>query len=157
MADNQDWEIREIKNPNLTLPNPHPTFHGRDVFAHVAAHLAAGVPFPRVGPVVVDPVLFDVPKPLEIKGGIQGEVIYVDRFGNLSCNINENHLKRGAAVVEIGNTRIRGISSYFGQAPEGTALALVNSFGLLEIAVNRGDASKALGVSLAEAVKVYWA
>lgn len=156
IADSPDWEIREISNADLMLADPHPTFHGRDVFAPVAALLSAGVPFSRVGPVVVDPVVFDVPGPVKTRDGVRGEVIYVDRFGNLSANIEAKHLEREVAVVEVGHATISGISTYFGQVPEGTALALINSFGLLEIAVNKGDASKALGVHLGDSVNVSW-
>jgi S-adenosyl-L-methionine hydrolase (adenosine-forming) len=156
IADSPDWKTREISNADLMLANPHPSFHGRDVFAPVAAHLSAGVLFSRVGPIVVDPVVFDVPGPAKTRNGVRGEVIYVDRFGNLSCNIEAKHLEPEVAVVEVRNTTISGISTYFGQVPEGTALALINSFGLLEIAVNRGDASKALGVHLGDSVRVCW-
>jgi S-adenosyl-L-methionine hydrolase (adenosine-forming) len=156
IADNPDWEIREITNSDLMLPDPHPTFHGRDVFAPVAAHIAAGVPVSRVGPAVVDPVMIDVPRPINIPAGITGEVIHVDRFGNLSSNIEAKHLEYRVAAVEVGGMRISGISSYFGEVPEGTALALINSFGLLEIAVNRGDASRVLGVGVGDSVSVLW-
>jgi S-adenosyl-L-methionine hydrolase (adenosine-forming) len=156
-ADSRDGEIREIVNPDLMLPKPHPTFHGRDVFAPVAAHLAEGVPMSVAGPVVDDPVTLDVPGPIKTEDGVRSEVIYVDRFGNLSCNIDAEHLNREVGIVEIGDTRIPGLSVYFGQAPEGTVLALINSFGLLEIAVNRGDAARTLGVNLGAPVRVLWA
>jgi S-adenosyl-L-methionine hydrolase (adenosine-forming) len=156
ITDSPDWEIREISNADLMLANPHPTFHGRDVFAPLAAHLSAGVSFSFVGPTVVNPVMLDVPAPVKTRDGVRGEVIYVDRFGNLSCNIEAKRLEREVAAVEVGDTRIPGIKTYFDEAPEGTALALINSFGLLEIAVNRGDASKALGVHLGDSVRVCW-
>jgi S-adenosyl-L-methionine hydrolase (adenosine-forming) len=156
IADSPDWEIREISNADLMLADPHPTFHGRDMFAPVAAHLSAGVLLPRLGPMVVDPVMLDVPAPVKIHDGVRGEVIYVDRFGNLSANIEAKHLERKVTAVEVGDTRIPGINTYFGQVPEGKALALINSFGLLEIAVNKGDASKTLGVHLGDSVRVCW-
>lgn len=150
------WEMREIDNPDLILPRRAATFHGRDVFAPVAAHLAAGVPFSEIGSPVVDPVMLQVPVPARIQRGISGEVVYVDRFGNCSSNIETAHLQSVVASVEIANIKIIGIKSYFGQVPKGAPLAYVNSFGFLEVAVNQGDAAQSLGVRLGDRVTVRW-
>jgi S-adenosyl-L-methionine hydrolase (adenosine-forming) len=151
------WEAREIANPALVLTDPHPTFHGRDIFAPVAAWLAKGCDFAEVGPRVSDPVVLNVPQPQETADGIGGQIIYVDRFGNLSSNIPaERLLHRIIGRVRIGDVTIDGISHFFAEAEEGRAIALVNSFGFLEIAVNRGNASQSLGVSRGAPVRVVW-
>jgi S-adenosylmethionine hydrolase len=152
-----DWDAWRVTNGDLMLPNPHPTFHGRDVFTPVAAYLSRGTSLDEVGPLMDDPVVLDTPRPRETPDSLQGEVIYVDRFGNLSTNIEASHLKRPVAAVEIGDAKILGISRYFGQAQQGAPLALINSFGLLEIAMNQGNAALELGVQVRDQVRVMWA
>lgn len=156
IAGHPDGEVRQISNADLMLAVPHPTFHGRDIFAPVAAHLSKGILFDDVGPVVDDPVVLGVPRPTEAPGGLSGEIVYIDRFGNLSSNIEASHLKHPVATVEIGNVKIPGVSRYFGQVPQRAPLALINSFGLLEIAVNQGDAALIIGVQEGDRVRVFW-
>jgi S-adenosyl-L-methionine hydrolase (adenosine-forming) len=149
-------EIREIQNPGYVLPEPHPTFHGRDIFAPVAAHLSAGKPFEEVGPLVHDPIRLSIPAVKEHSAGLEGAVIYVDRFGNLTSNIDKAMLTNSVGTVCVGNVTIQGLSRYFGEVPEGDAMALINSFGLLEIAVNQRNAAQVLGIGKDEPVRVFW-
>jgi S-adenosyl-L-methionine hydrolase (adenosine-forming) len=150
-------EVREISNPTLFLPEPHPTFHGRDVFAPVAAHLSMGVAFDSVGPVIEDPVMLPIPEPISTETGIEGEVIYIERFGNLSSNIEAGMLSRPVSSVQIAGWDIKGIKKFFSEVPTGSPIALINSFGFLEIAVNLGNASLDLGVQKGSRVTVSWA
>jgi S-adenosyl-L-methionine hydrolase (adenosine-forming) len=151
-----EWEAREITNPACLLPTPHPTFHGRDIFAPTAAHLCAGKPFDSVGPLIDDPVSLGLPGALHTPDGIHGEIIYIDRFGNLTSNIPAEMLTRNVRSVEAGNARIAGIHRFFGEVPEGEPVALINSFGFLEIAVNKRDAARELALGTGEPVKVLW-
>jgi len=157
MSDNRAYEIREIQNPDFIRPEPHPTFHGRDIFAPTAAHLSAGKPFEEVGPLVYDPTKLFMPPVKENAEGLEGSVIYVDRFGNLSSNIDRAMLNKTVGTVCVGNVTIKGLSRFFGQVPEGETMALINSFDLLEIAVNRGNAAQVLGIGKAEALRIFWA
>jgi S-adenosyl-L-methionine hydrolase (adenosine-forming) len=157
MSDNRAYELREIQNPEYMLPEPHPTFHGRDVFAPTAAHLSAGKPIEDVGTLVEDPIMMSIPRVKKTAAGLEGAVIYVDRFGNLTCNIDKAKLSRIVDTVCVGNVTIQGLSHYFGEVPEGEAMALINSFDLLEIAVNRGNAAQVLGIGKGEPVRVFWA
>jgi len=150
-------EIREIQNPDFMRPEPHPTFHGRDIFAPTAAHLSAGKPFEEVGPLVHDPTMLSIPTVGENAAGLEGAVIYVDRFGNLTCNIDKAMLSKTVGTVYVGDVIIKGLSRYFGEVPEGETMALINSFGLLEIAVNQGNAAQVLGIGKGEPVRVFWA
>lgn len=152
----QAWEAREIANPAFLLPTPHPTFHGRDVFAPTAAHLCTGKPFESVGPTIQDPVRLNLPGPFQTPEGIQGEIIYVDRFGNLTSNIPAEMLTRNVRSVEAGNVKIAGISRFFDEVREGEPVALINSFGFLEIALNKRDASRELAVGTGESVRTLW-
>ncbi len=157
MSDNRACIMREIQNPDYMLPEPHPTFHGRDIFAPVAAHLSAGKPFEEVGPLVHDPIMLSIPPVKENAEGLEGAVIYVDRFGNLTSNIDKAMLNKIVGTVCVGNVTIQGLSRFFGEVPEGEAMALINSFGLLEIAVNQGNAAQVLGIGKGEPVRVFWA
>lgn len=139
------------------------TFHGRDIMAPVAAHLATGLEPADVGPSVLRGSLVT----LQIAGAsvdresqkITGRVITVDSFGNLQTNIKaaivENLFKEedlGRIVVTIKNTIIAGIKETYAQMGAGEILAVINSRGYLEIAVNRGNAAFSLGADIGDAV-----
>lgn len=148
------WEMREIQNPKYMLPDPHPTFHGRDVFAPVAAHLARERPFNEVGPLVDDPVTISIPTPTESEAGIDGEIIYVDRFGNLTTNIEASMLTGQVDTVTLKETPITGLNRHFAEVPAGQPVALINSFGYLEIAVNQGNARETFHAGMGDRVRV---
>jgi len=150
------WEARKIQNPEFFFADPQPTFHGRDIFAPVAAHLSIGKEFTDIGPRVDDPVILSVAKPRSTATGIKGQVLHVDRFGNLCSNIDAQMLTRPVNTVEVGNILIKGMSRFFGQVSRGEPLALINSFGLLEIAINCGDAAEILGIKIGDQVSVRW-
>lgn len=149
-------EIRELQNKRYFLSKPHPTFHGRDIFAPVAAHLSLGVALDLLGPSIQDPVFLSVPQVRATPFGLEGQVIYVDRFGNLTSNVDASLLLRPVRLVEVGDVRILGMSHFFSEVPEGKTLALINSFGFLEIAVNSGNAFEQLGIKPGDPVRVEW-
>ncbi len=149
-------EVREIRNSNLFLQRPHPTFHGRDVFAPTAAHLSLGIVFDAVGPVVEDSVMLSIPEPILTEDGIEGEIIHVDRFGNLTSSIESGVLNRSVDSIQIGGLEIKGIRRFFSEVPAGAPIAVINSFGFLEIAVNLGNASLDLGLQKGSRVRVKW-
>jgi S-adenosyl-L-methionine hydrolase (adenosine-forming) len=141
-------EFREIANHALTLPGPSPTFHGRDRFAPCAARISAGFPLNWVGPPIEDPVFLDIPGPHVQPDRINGHILYVDRFGNLCCDVRASDLRREAVTIAVGSCEIKSVSRTFSEAPVGAPVALINSFGHLEIAINRGNASEILGVGV---------
>lgn len=139
-----DAEVREITAP-WGLPSRSRTFHGRDLFAPVAARLARGARFEDVGPVVPDPTPLDLPAPTE---GV-GEVLYVDRFGNAVTNLpGVDH-----GVLVVRNTRAPVVRTY-GEGAAGAPIALTGSTGRLEVAIRDGDAARELG--LAPGTVVAW-
>ncbi len=150
------WEMREIQNPKYMLPDPHPTFHGRDVFSPVAAHLAREKPFNEVGPLVDNPVTLSIPQPTRSDNGIAGEIIYADRFGNLTTNIEAGALTEPVGTVMLKEVTITGLSSHFAQVETGQPVVLINSFGYLEIAVNQGNAREVLQTNIGDPVQVHW-
>ncbi len=134
------------------------TFHGRDVFAPAAAHLAAGVDLEALGEPVDRGALMtlDLGRPrIGADGRLSGTVVWADRFGNLTTSIDAASLdaylrsKPGSAqpVIRIGEYRIAGLSSAYADAEPGRALALIGSRGYLEISVNRGNAHKDLRIN----------
>ena len=116
------------------------TFHGRDVFAPAAAHLALGFPPEGLGPEV--PVESLARLPLALTEGPEGEVLTFDRFGNAITTLLRAPV---GGFVEVGGRRVP-VRRTFGEVPEGALVAYLGSAGLLEVAVNRGSVREALGL-----------
>lgn len=153
----QPAEIRQLSNARYHLPHASSTFHGRDIFAPVAAHLAAGADFDDLGPRVSDALA--IPRPAlgrDPDGAWRGQVWHVDRFGNLITSIGRFQIsdfgfriqntafQAQQAVVEIAGRRIQGLVQTFADGAPNELLALVGSSGYLEIAVRDGSAAQAL-------------
>lgn len=140
------WRAYELANASFFLPRVSSTFHGRDVFAPVGAHLAAGACPADLGSLITGPVLVDFPAPQVGSDRIQGEVIEIDRFGNMITNIDAALLDGSRAwVVQIAGASIHGVSDHYAQTAPGELIALLSSSARLEIAVNRGSAAERLG------------
>ena len=152
---NAPVEIVHLNQPRYWLPEVSNVFHGRDIFAPVAAHLAVGVPLQELGTPVNDPVLLDIPRSKKTDAGWQGEVITVDHFGNLGTNIMGDDLpERVSLRVRIAGREIQGISRTFGERAPGELVALIDSDGALAVAIVNGDAAQVLGVQVGERVEV---
>lgn len=149
------WRAHELVNRGFFRAEVSQTFHGRDVFAPAAAHLAAGAAPAEMGPPVSDPIQLDWPEPRSEGGCLKGQVLGVDRFGNLITNLDrdtlEGFLAGREAVVRIGGLEVRGLSRAYGQAAPGEVLALINSMNFLELAINQGDLCRRMGWQPAEA------
>ncbi|MBI4506082.1 MAG: SAM-dependent chlorinase/fluorinase [Chloroflexi bacterium] len=143
----------ELRERRFWLPEVSQTFHGRDVFAPVAAALAVGLPLDALGPPVADPLRLASPA-VEVlpDGGRRGVAIYVDRFGNLVTNIRPADLAPGPLLVEVGGQTISGLSPHYAVAAP--LIALVGSLGRLEIAVPQGSAATTLGIGVGAPVAV---
>jgi len=132
------------------------TFHGRDIFAPVAAHISRGIDIRKMGPVIRDPVALSIPRP-EIKGDVLcGEIIRVDNFGNLITNINrtdmEAFLQSATPRISIRELTIEDVRHVYTDVPRGELLALYGSMNRLEIAVREGSASDILAITAGEAI-----
>jgi S-adenosyl-L-methionine hydrolase (adenosine-forming) len=148
--------IHALENEAYFLNPVSQTFHGRDIFAPVAAHLSRGVPIRKLGPALNDFVPLDWPAPSKVRGGIQGEVVYIDRFGNAITNLGSEDVRSAASVIwKVGSRRrLCPIKPFYQAAPRGSPLALVGSSGFLEIAVNGGSAENVLGVKVGGRVRL---
>ncbi len=144
--------VYELSNTDLFLKSWCQTFHGRDILAPVAAHLASGITPPQVGRALesCDLILLDLPQPImDIeKNQIRGEVVNVDHYGNLLTNISRRDFLfvRGQQpeanpVVSVGNLEIDNIRTSYAEVSPGELLALFSSRDDLEISVNRGSAA----------------
>jgi hypothetical protein len=138
----RDWRAFELAVPAYRLPAVSRTFHGRDLFAPAAAHVAAGVGVARLGPALTDPVRLAWDRGRERAGTIEGAVIHVDRFGNLVTSLFADALRPGSVVRVAGRT-IPVIGTY-GDLPRGGLGALAGSSGRLEVAVREGSAAAVL-------------
>ncbi len=140
--------IRRIENPRWLCQPVSRTFHGRDVFAPVAARLARGDDPAAVGPAVDDYVRLPWPEPERTGRTIRGAVVYVDRFGNAITNIPAGWLGDRPAEWRVrirGRTRIP-VAEYYEAVAAGRPVAVLGSAGFLEVAVNGGNAARALGL-----------
>ncbi|HTX54150.1 MAG TPA: SAM-dependent chlorinase/fluorinase [Candidatus Baltobacteraceae bacterium] len=126
------------------------SFHGRDIFAPVAGHLAAGVAPDRFGPLIADPVRLTLPRARHAHGQVQGEVIWVDRFGNCVTNIPGESLASGVCVWHAGQPL--AFVDHFGGVPAGSSAALVGSSGYVELFVNQGDFAKSRSARVGDEV-----
>lgn len=150
IADSYDYEAVELSNTDYWLPNHSRTFHGRDIFAPVAAHLSRGVSLNDLGDPVDQLETYRWAVPISDKDGVQGWIVHIDRFGNLISNIPAKmiHEAGGTSALKIyvGNTILNEIVDTFGDVADGEPAAYIGSSGVLEIAINKGDAREMLGV-----------
>jgi len=131
------------------------TFHGRDIFAPVAAHLSLGVPLDKFGEAVSSLNILPVSAPLrEADGSLSGHIVHVDNFGNLITDITTDELPLSGRVmrIEVGGHAIDGLSRTYGDS--GGLLALIGSSGHLEISVRNGSARDFLGTGTGGDIRI---
>jgi S-adenosylmethionine hydrolase len=150
----------ELSEPGVwRTPEPSATFHGRDIFSPVAAHLATGTPLESLGRAVAREQLvkLELPHWERDAGGANGAVQAVDRFGNLISNVPGTVLAGHASwSARVSGHTLPGHRTY-GDVPPGAPLALVGSHGFVEFAVHRGDARRVLGAAVGDRVQIRWA
>ena len=148
-------EIREISNPELMLDKVSPTFHGRDVFAPAAAHLANGIAFSRLGSLLTEIETLAIPESEVRENEISGEIIHFDHFGNLITNIPRSLIPESTNCnIIVGDHILKGIKQTYADVNQGCVLALFSSSDYLEIAANKCNAGALLGLSKGNKVRV---
>ncbi len=138
------------------------TFHGRDVFAPVAAWLSRGIDAGAMGQAIDDYVRLPLPAPQVLAdGALAGEVIYQDRFGNLITNLSESWMIQqwgpppwGNVVAHVGKSVVYGMDTYYAQRDPQSLGLIVNSWGVLEIFANHGHAGQIIGAAEGSPVHV---
>ena len=153
--------VHEIRERRYLRSSVSPTFHGRDVFGPVAAHLAAGVRIEQLGPAVHDPERLPPCAPRREGSDLVGQVMFFDRFGNALTNLTWRVLEsafpgvpEGRFEVRVAGRTLRGLTRTYGHSAPGTLVALMGSSGRLEIAQVGGDAAARLGLGAGDAVRV---
>ncbi|MBX7059044.1 MAG: SAM-dependent chlorinase/fluorinase [Leptospirales bacterium] len=158
---NDSADVHSVENPDWLSSKPSATFHGRDIFAPVAARLAGGAPLKECGPRLDDWARLDWPAVAWRREGAHGAIIYVDRFGNLITNIDCEEFGAkfpraadSALLLRAGSAVIQGcVLGYSSQRP-GELLFYRGSAGLFEIAVNLGDAAQMLQLRAGDPVEI---
>jgi S-adenosylmethionine hydrolase len=140
-----------LTNPAYQHDTISATFHGRDVFAPAAAHLANGVALHALGEPVFQPQQLELPQPQQTDAAITGEVLLIDHFGNLITNITTQHLEamgvmqsRAQVAIDVGRSRVATFGRTFSDVAVGEAVAYPGSSGRLEIAVRNDSAAEQL-------------
>ncbi|MFN8222720.1 MAG: SAM-dependent chlorinase/fluorinase [Gaiellales bacterium] len=146
-------EARELANPEYALETISRTFHGRDLFAPAAAHLARGVPLAELGP-PIDPdalVRLDLPVARVVDRGIEATALYVDSFGNIALNLTRGDLEELSIVpgtrleLELGGQRYYAVAARtFADARAGDVILYEDSYRNMSIAISRGNAAAML-------------
>jgi hypothetical protein len=156
--ENAALDIVSLENPAYFREPVSNTFHGRDIFAPVAAHLSLGTPLQALGPPITDPIALPWPEPTFTPEAVRGEIVYVDGFGNLVSNIRGSDLAAWLAdksyVIILGSLTLKGLRRTYGDVAAGEFLALVGSYGYLEIACARGSAARRLSVGKGRSLSV---
>lgn len=152
------WTAHRIR-PGVRRPGSiGETFHGRDVFAYAAGQLAAGVPWRKLAGTPLRPFRFQWPTPKAVKNGIRGSIVHIDRFGNAITNIPIDRIAKRGKLLSIvcNNFSVNKLCISYGAVKVGRPVAFGESFWLLELAVNQGNASKSFQLSLGDSVVVRW-
>lgn len=151
-----DAEVVCLDKPEYWLEYQSSTFHGRDIFAPVAAWLSTGIGFEKLGTRIRDFERGYAPQPLKKSKIIQGEIVYIDHFGNCVSNIPASWLS-DACIDNIGMREFtwNKLNSTYGNVPSGESLVLIGSHNNMEIAVCNGNAADCLNVHIGEKLSVH--
>ena len=147
--DNKVESVRSIENKLLFRDTVSNTFHGRDIFAPVAAHVARGIPFEEIGPLIENPVKLLLPAPVLSDDQIIAHITCIDQFGNLITDITRVYWEKqvkGRRFFILCGKRIEKINRSYSESLAGEILAIFNSSDYLEISANRGNASELLNL-----------
>ena len=149
-------EAVSLTNPDYRLPEVSTTFHGRDIFAPAAAHLARGVPLGALGPRAINLVRLPLPHPESLpQGDLIAHVMHVDRFGNLILDATARDLPHREVAFELAGRRIEQLSNTFADVEPGELVAYVGSTrDHLEIALRNGHAARELNMSFGDEVVI---
>ncbi len=150
-----------IENTRFMLPRVSKTFHGRDIFAPAAAHLARGVAAASFGKEIEDYVVPSLAKPCSREDSIRGEVLHIDDFGNVITNIPSKILReldvreKDSIKVKVGKKiAVLKFCSAYCDVPWGDAVAMIGSHDFLEISVNQGNAAKLFTTKRGDSIRL---
>lgn len=153
-----NWAVKVVTldQPRYWLPEVSKSFHGRDIFAPVAAYLAVGVPLESLGTLIDDYVRLRIPRPVKTGQGWHSQVIHVDHFGNLATNLEKDMLLSQSVDIWINSQRISRLVQAYGDAKAGELIAMFDSSNHLSICVVNSSAAELLKASSGDAVEVIY-
>lgn len=153
--------VCQITNVSLMASKVSKTFHGRDIFAPVAAYLVKGKPLPEFGPEISDYIIPRFADPKIGRDELLGEILYIDDFGNVICNVSAKDLEKIRANEEDSlNIELKGkmfrlrFCSTYGDVPVKQSLAIIGSHDFLEISVNQGNAAEKFRASIGDSFRL---
>ena len=155
LAEERIKAVHQITNEQLFLRPVSNTFHGRDIFAPIAAKLSNGLATRKVGPTLKEFVKLRWPEPQRTANSIRGEIVYIDRFGNAITNIRNAQLGSGLegfCEISAKAKRLCALKQFYQAVPCGNPVAVPGSSGFLELAVNGGSAAKKFKLRVGQAV-----
>ena len=148
----------ELTNPVYFLDELSNTFHGRDIFAPIAAHLSLGTAIEAVGTEINDLIKISFSEPEVTQSGVRGHIIHIDRFGNLITDIPrklfETVVSGRRFAIKLAGVKLNRISRSYADVPAGEPLAIFDSFDNLEIAVNHASATEVLGIQKGDDIQI---
>jgi len=152
--------IHKVANRKFMLPKISNTFHGRDVFAPAAAHLANGMPPTRFGPRIDEILMPKFAKVVRRKAMLVGEVLHVDGFGNIVTTFNAKDLEligaKAIVDIEVKNARLKlKLCKAYAEVKKREPLAIIGSHNFLEIAINQGNAAKTFKTKSEDKITIY--
>ncbi|RKY88038.1 hypothetical protein DRQ09_03490 [candidate division KSB1 bacterium] len=154
----KNCRVFEVTNRIFFLNRVSSTFHGRDIFAPVSAHLSLGTNINEIGKKTRNFIKPEIEKPSVEENRISGAIIHIDHFGNLITNISTNELRnfkrKNNTIINAGNIRIDGIKRSYSSVEENKPVALFSSSNLLEISINQGNAHKNLKLEVGDKIEL---
>lgn len=153
--------VYRVDNSTLFPSEISNTFHGRDIMAPVAAALANGMPLAEVGSEIdfADCVQLELPEPMVSEDRVTGQIVYIDRFGNMRTSITCHYLSEAQPTnfkeIVVGNHVVSMITTTYGEQEPGKLTGLIDSAGYVEIALNQGNAAEFTGCGLGDMVTLF--
>ena len=148
-------EFVELDVPEYFLPKVSRTFHGRDIFSPVAAHLANGVPLSELGTSFADPVRMQMSRPVKTADGFTAHVTVIDIFGNVTTDLPASALQgRSDVLFRLRGAEVDGLVESYGHRAAGDLVALIDSEDFIELAVVNGNAAQKLNARIGDMVDV---
>ena len=144
----------ELTAREYFLDDVGPTFHGRDVFAPVAAHLSRGVALMRMGRPINEVRRLDVRRPVSKGGAFCGEIVHVDRFGNAITNLPASGRMGRRIRLGVGGVEVQGLAPAYESGSGKQLIAVINSLGLIELAVRGGSAADRFRLKVGQSVEL---
>jgi S-adenosyl-L-methionine hydrolase (adenosine-forming) len=148
--------IQSVEKTDLFLSGPGQTFHGRDRFAPVAAWLLRRERSETLGPEISDPVLLPLERPRREPGSISGQVVHVDRYGNLITDIPADWLPEGSCRAEVASRSVTLRAGHYAEIPDGEAAMIPGSLGTVELSLKGDDLARRWIVERGASVRITW-